>query len=477
MPIDQQRLHRTLNPRSIAVVGDKAPDYRWLGAQSEFTGELYSVQVDPDDVAEIERRGYRNFSSLAEIDDEIDLVICAVPRAIAPRIVADAVQKGVGGMSMYTSGFAETGEPEAIALQQRIVELANADGMPVVGPNCLGIYNRRLGVKFSAEQQQGDGGTVSVAAQSGTHSGGLSLGLQNLGVKVSRAISIGNTAVISEADYLEYLMNDDWTEVIVMYIEGLKEGRRFFQLLREATLRKPVVLWRGGRTVAGARAIQSHTGSLASEMVVWEAMLHQAGAIGTGSIDETLDVTSALVHANASSKRGLALIAMTGGQSVALTDQFSLAGFDVPQLSDAAYAKLAEFFITVGGSYRNPFDASSTIRREDDNLEKILEILAGESAIDGGIAIELGARDFDTDPSQLDRMLDLLESYRERTGQPVIALMHEGGAGAGGVEQMVRARRHVLDRGFPVYPSFDRGAAALGRVANYYVSREARAAS
>ena len=477
MPIDQQRLHRTLNPRSIAVVGDKAPDLRWLSYQSEFTGELYSVQVAPDDAAEIERQGYRNFASLLDIEDDIDLVICAVPRAIAPRILADAVEKGVGGMSMYTAGFAETGEPEAIALQQRIVEMANADGMPVVGPNCLGIYNRRLGAKFSEGQEQGDGGTVSVAAQSGTHSGGLSLGLQHLGIKVSRAISIGNTAVISEADYLGYLMNDDSTEVIVMYLEGLKEGRRFFQLLREATMRKPVVLWRGGRTDAGARAVQSHTGSLASEMAVWEAMLRQAGAIGTGSIDETLDVTSALVHANASSKRGLALIAMTGGQSVALTDQFSLAGFDVPQLSDAAYAKLAEFFITVGGSYRNPFDASSTLRRGDDNLQKILEILAGEPAIDGGIAIELGARSFDTDPSQFDRMLELLGGYRERTGQPVIALMHEGGAGGGSVELVARARQHVLDRGFPVYPNFDRGAAALGRVADYYASREARAAS
>ena len=474
MPVDRDRLHRTLNPRSIAVVGDKAPNYQWLGNQKEFTGKLYSVQVDPKDVEEIEKRGYQNFKALTEIPDEIDLVICAVPRQVAPFIVKDAIAKGVAGISMFTSGFAETGEPEAIELQRKIVEMAQADGMPIVGPNCMGIYNRRLGVKFTGDQQQGEGGTFSVISQSGTHGIGQTLGMQRLGIKLTRTISIGNAVVLNEADYLEYLRDDPDTKSIAMYLEGVKDGRRFFNVLREVTKSKPVVLWRGGRSEAGARAVRSHTASLASSVAVWDAMARQANAIATESIDETLDVAAALEHTDRPTKRGIALIAMTGGQSVAITDQFQKAGFDVPQLSEDSYRQLSEFFMTIGGSYRNPFDAASTIGREQENLRKILEILAADPAIDGGVAIEIGARGFDEDPARLDAMLDLLDDYRTKTGQPVVTMMPEGGAMGGGLEAIVKARQHVSNRGFAVYPNFERGANALGKVVSYWAANAAR---
>jgi acyl-CoA synthetase (NDP forming) len=475
MPVDQQRLHRTLNPTSIVVVGDKAPNYGWLKRQANFQGPVYSVQVDPNEIAAIEALGFTNFTSLADVPGDIDLLICAVPRNIAPRIVADAVKRGVTGMAMYTSGFAETGEADAIELQRRIVEMASESGMAIVGPNCLGIYNRRTGVKFGDDQEYGEGGNVAIAGQSGTNTGGLLSGMQRLGVKVARAISFGNAAVINECDYLEYFMYDPLTEVIVMYIEGIRDGRRFFDLVRQATRTKPVVLWKGGQTPAGARAVQSHTASMASANAVWDALLRQANAIGAGTMEETLDIASVLANSSAPTGRGVALIGMNGGQAVALSDQFSLAGFQVPQLSEASYQQLAEFFMTVGGSYKNPFDAASTIRREDDNLAKILEILAVDGAIDGGVGLELGARDLDSGGQELDRILELLNGYRQRTDQPVVCLMHDQGGGEGGAEAMVRARRYVGGKGFAVAPSYARGAAALGKVVTYYEERARRA--
>ena len=477
MPVDQQRLHRTLNPASIVVVGDKAPNYGWLKRQSNFSGPLYSVQVDPTEIAAIEALGFTNFTSLDAVPGDIDLLICAVPRNIAPRIVADAVKRGVNGMAMYTSGFAETGEADAIELQRRIVEMAHESGLAMVGPNCLGIYNRRMGVKFGDDQEFGEGGSIAIAGQSGTNTGGLLSGMQRLGIKVGRAISFGNAAVINECDYLEYFMNDPLTEVVVMYIEGVREGRRFFDLVRQAAKTKPVVLWKGGQTPAGARAVQSHTASMASANAVWDALLRQSNTIGTGTMEETLDVASVLANTSAPKGRGVALIGMNGGQAVALSDQFSLAGFQVPQLSEASYTQLAEFFMTVGGSYRNPFDAASTMRREDDNLQKILEILAQDGAIDGGVGLELGARDLETDNAQeLDRILELLDGYRKKTGQPIVALMHEQGGGEGGAEAMVRARKYVGSKGFAVAPSYARGAAALGKVVTYFEERARRGA-
>ena len=164
-------------------------------------------------------------------------------------------------MAVFTAGFAETGQDEGLKLQEAIVEMANAAGMPIVGPNCMGVYNRRRGVKFHADvDQNGDGGNVSIVGQSGTHTINMTTAAQRAGIRVGRGISIGNAVVVNEADYLEYLRDDPETEVIGMYLEGLKDGRRFFKALRETTPNKPVVIWKGGQTSAGQRATRSHTG-------------------------------------------------------------------------------------------------------------------------------------------------------------------------------------------------------------------------
>lgn len=473
MPIDRTRLHRLLNPKTVVVVGDKGPDFRWLSNCSEFSGNLYSVQLDEKEIPGIEAKGVKNFRSLMDVPGEVDLVICAVPRNVTPFIVADAVKKQVGGISMYTSGFVETTDPVGIELQGRIAAMANEAGMPLVGPNCLGVYNRHLGVKFADGQAKGEGGDISIVSQSGALSSGLTIGAQRLGVAVRRTISIGNAAVLNEADYLEYLLDDPETPAVAMYLEGIRAGRRFFELLREGTKRKPVIIWRGGRTKAGARAVQSHTASLASDDAIWMSLMRQCGAISTESLEDTVETIAALVHTPRSSKKNLALIASTGGQSVAITDQFERAGFEVPELAQSSYDRLGEFFVTIGGSYRNPFDASSTIGRESDNLAKILEILADDPVIEG-VAIELQTRDFEKSPDRLDGMLQLMRAYRTKTGHPVVGLIPTGG-GMGDQEEVgSRARVHVAQAGFPVYPSFRAGAQALGRVRAYYEELEAR---
>ncbi|MDA0351890.1 MAG: CoA-binding protein [Chloroflexi bacterium] len=467
MPIDQARLHRALNPSSVAVVGDKGPQYQWLSNQEHFTGQLYSVQLDEKEIPGIEAKGITNYKSLKDIPGDVDLVICAVPRQVTPFVVADAIEKGVGGISMFTSGFAETKEPQGIELQAKLVQMCTDAGMPLVGPNCMGVYNRKLGVKFGGGLEHGEGGDVSVISQSGTHGIGMTNGAQSVGVKVRRTISFGNAVILNESDYLEYLVNDPETPAIAMYLEGTRDGRRFFNTLREATKKKPVIVWKGGRSTAGSRAVNSHTGSLASSQSVWDAMLKQTGAIAVGSIEEAIDAIAALVHTEQPTGRDIALIAMTGGQSVAITDQFERFGFNVPELSQRSYDRFAEFFMTVGGSYRNPFDAASTIRSEAENLQKILEILADEPIITGGVALEFRSRGFEK-PGDLEEILDLLDAYRAKTKQPVILVMPTHGVMTGDVAEVASVRDRVAERGFAVYPSFERGAQGLGRVVDHY---------
>ena len=469
MAVDRDRLHRTLTPRTVAVVGAKGPDFSWLENNREFQGPLYSVQVDEKEIAEIQKRGFENYHKLDEVPDDIDLVICAVPRPIVPYIVADSIKKGAAGMAIFSAGFAETGEEEAAQLQDRIVELANEAGMPIVGPNCMGVYNRRRGVKFSDGVEQGEGGNVSILGQSGTHTIGASTMAQRVGVKVSRGISFGNAVVVNEADYLEYLRDDPDTEVIGVYLEGVKDGRRFFEALRETTPRKPVVIWKGGQTAAGQRATRSHTASLATPEASWNALMAQTGAIPAHSIDELVDVLQALVHTAAPRGRRLALMAMTGGQSVAISDAFGRQGLEVPELAEETYATIGEFFNVIGGSFRNPFDMANTIGIAGDaaNLGRIMDALAGDPNIDAMVfefSAGFFARMWKDQPERLDAMLDTLDGFREQTGLPLVTVMHGGAID----EEVIPIRDKVVEHGFAVFPSFDRAALALSRVIRYH---------
>ena len=469
MAVDRDRLHRTLTPRTVAVVGAKGPDFSGLENNREFQGPLYSVQVDEKEIAEIKKRGFENYHKLDEVPDDIDLVICAVPRPIVPYIVADSIKKGAAGMAIFSAGFAETGEDEAAQLQDRIVELANESGMPIVGPNCMGVYNRRQGVKFSDGVEQGEGGTVSILGQSGTHTIGASTMAQRVGIKVSRGISFGNAVVVNEADYLEYLRDDPDTEVIGVYLEGVKDGRRFFETLRETTPRKPVVIWKGGQTAAGQRATRSHTASLATPEASWNALMAQTGAIPAHSIDELVDVLQALVHTAAPRGRRLALMAMTGGQSVAISDAFGRQGLEVPELAEQTYATIGEFFNVIGGSFRNPFDMANTIGIAGDaaNLGRIMDALAGDPNIDAMVfefSAGFFARMWKDQPERLDEMLDTLDGFRRQTGLPLVTVMHGGAID----EDVIPIRDRVVERGFAVFPSFDRAALALSRVIRYH---------
>ncbi len=484
MSVDRSRLDRMLNPRTVVVVGEKGPGYQFLKSQSEYRGNLYSVQIDEKEIPGIEELGVTNLTSMDDVPGKIDLVISAVPRQVAPFITKQAVARGAAGVHFFTAGFAETGDEQGLVLQEQILEMLRADNMPAIGPNCMGVYNRTLGLRFHAAQEVGaneqDSGALSILSQSGTHGVNLTVGAQRAGVRVGRTISFGNALVVSESDLLAYLRDDEGTETIAIYLEGVREGRRFFEILRETTTRKPVVVWRGGESQAGARAVRSHTGSLASHQAVWDAMVRQAGAIPADSLDDAVDAVAALAHTRAPTGRRLGLITMTGGQSVAITDEFERAGFAVPELSAASYETLAGFYNVIGGSYRNPFDAGGTIR-ELANLGRLLEVIEADPEVDGGVVIDLNVRLFSDEPEQFVRMLDALEHFRESSGQPVLATLHILVATLAMTDSeeesretvLARAREQVVARGFAAYPDFRRAAAALRRVVDYHVRTEA----
>ena len=470
MKVDFQKLDRAFNPRVVVVIGDKqAEAYRWLRSLSTFQGEVYSVQIDPAEIANIEALGIKNYLSLQDVPGEIDYIIVAVPRVVAPRILEDCIQRGAGGVSFFTSGFAETGTEEGIRLQEVMARRGREANLNLVGPNCMGIFNPRIGLRFTLDQEAGRSGRVGFIAQSGTHLSFMSTVGPLNGIHLTKGVSYGNAIVLDSPDYLDYMLKDSETEIIGLYIEGVKDGRRFFRSLREVASKKPVLIWKGGETEEGTRATASHTASLAESPQVWQALIKQSGAIKVGNLEEMIDTLQGLLYFKRPRGDRVALVALSGGQSVIITDAFARAGLRVPDLTPESYRELGEFFNIIGGSYRNPFDVSPTMSALD-NLTRILNILDRDDNIDS-VALEVSSlfmfRRWEKDSTYLDTLADTLAEFKSRSSKPFFIILVAGNREVVAVE----ARERLVAREIATFPSFRRAAEALERVVNYYGSR------
>ncbi len=473
-----ENLKHSFEAKAVAVIGDKrAGGYLWLRAMKRFTGKLYSIQIDPNEIPGIEEMGITNLKSLAEVPERIDYSVSAVPRQVAPRILQDCINHQVRGIGFFTSGFSETAEEIGIKLEGELKALAAASDIALVGPNCMGLYNPSIGLSNFPDLNVGVAGDVCFISQSGTHSINFCSQAPGRGIRINKAASIGNVLMIEAADYIDLMSADPATRVLGMYVEGVRDGRRFFDTLKRAATANPVVVWKGGMTDAGARATFSHTGSMATPAAVWSAMVRQSGAVSVAGLDAMLDAVEMLARGRPVSGRGMGLVAMTGGQSVVITDTFASAGLEIPSLSPESYEELKSFFNIIGGSFRNPLDAGGTIGGgvHTRNLERILQILDRDAAIDA-IVLEVGtglrAQRWAAHEDELTGLLDKLAEFSRASSKPFALILHPAH-----VEAVVaRAKQLARERGLVVFDSFERSAAAI-RVAHDYWSRRAARAS
>jgi acyl-CoA synthetase (NDP forming) len=453
----------------VAVVGARrVDDYSWLRNMSDFKGKVYSVQIDPNDIIGIEAMGIPNYKSLVDIPDRVDYVVVAVPRRVVPFVLKDAIAKGVKTVHMFTSGFAESGTDEGVQLQRQITQMAQDSGVLVIGPNCMGVFNPDVGMRFGPGQQVDKKGKATVISQSGAHASAMTQGLQASGVGVNKSISFGNAIILDSPDLLQYFAQDPNTSVICAYIEGPKDGRRFFQALREVAPRKPVVLWKGGQTEAGRRSAASHTGSLAGSIEVWDAGARQAGAIRADSLEETIDVTKALTYLTPTTGDRVGVIGGSGGQSVSMSDDFSRAGLTVPTLTGSTLEGMASFFQLIGASYFNPVDIGGINRN---NLETILDLLTNDPNVDI-VAMMRGAQQ-GRRRSQEDLMaeMELYRQARDRAGKPMLAMFWTPSpfSDSATLEELDKTLQGL---GIPTFPTPARAARALKKMVDYYRFRQ-----
>jgi acyl-CoA synthetase (NDP forming) len=267
--------------------------------------------------------------------------------------------------------------------------------------------------------------------------------------------------VLDSTDYLEYFGQDESIKAIGMYIEGIKDGQRFFRVLKLITQKKPVVIWKGGYTEAGGRAIASHTASLAIPSNIWSAMVKQARAIQVDSFMELIDTLKILILANPIISDRVGIIGGSGGESVVITDRFAGSGLRIPSLTQESYDQFAEFFSVIGGSFRNPVDNGNVSRMF---LKRTVEILERDNNIDN-LVVQLSLLPDDwLGHGSLDNDINSLIHLRQKTLKPIIVIIPTIGMSLNQIETAVTIRKRLQDGLIPVFNSIERGARALSNV-------------
>src|SRR3990170_835644 len=279
-----------LRPRSVAVAGASSnpdsPGHDYLRCLVEFgfAGDIYPVHP-----REREILGLRVYPDLRAIPGEVEFVISCIPAEGVPELLDACAEKGVRAVQLFTGRFSETGREDAAELEREVLRRARAAGVRLIGPNCMGLHDPAWGLSFRPDLPR-RAGNAAFISQSGNNTTEVLLHSDVRGVGYRVAVSYGNAIDIDESDLLTYLAQEPEVTVVGAYIEGVRDGRRFLDALRTVVEAKPVIVFKGGRTSAGALSALSHTASLAGSREVWRGALRQAGAIQVNTQEELIDM-------------------------------------------------------------------------------------------------------------------------------------------------------------------------------------------
>lgn len=471
MEDNAQRMQPVFHPRSVAVVGSKqVDDHRWLRSVLPFKGPKYHVNVDRNEWASAEALGITTYASLMDIPDEVDYVLVSVPANVVPRVLDDCVRKKVKAVHLFTAGFGETGTAEGMALEKIVVQKAAEGNLALVGPNCMGIFNPAIGLRFTPTQYYDQAGDFAFISQSGSQAMGFAQEALTHGMRVSKLVSMGNGIVLDSPDYLDYFAEDDDTHAVGMFLEGLRDGRRFFTSLRNLCQRKPVIIWKVGQTEDAARAVSGHSGSKSTPPAIWDAMLRQCGAIPAESLDDVINTGKALLRGGVLRGPRLGLIAISGGHSTEMASVFTKFGLRVPALTEESYARILKTFDVVGGGWRNPFEGRAL--SNEDTMVNVLNTLNEDENIDAVVQEISVTGASGRTPEVFERRMNTIIDYSKRTAKPYFAVLSVA------FQQpdpavVTSVYQRLSNAGIPTFLSFASGAQALAKAVQYHQFRAA----
>ena len=460
-------IHKMLNPQSVAIVGATPRlQYggRMLAAALKAKDRIRVYPVNPryDEIMDAPC-----FSSVSDLPEAPDVVGIVVPYHRVLDVLKESHQKGVRAAVVISAGFSERGIPERRELQIQVGEFARESGLRISGPNCLGLANVKDDIWISSSSRGADGlsGSVGLVCQSGASAFGpfLVRAVDN-GVGFSYIVSTGNEADLDFCDFARYLLDDDDTRVIAGFVEGFKNGRKFFELARLAAEKdKPIVLIKIGRSELGSRAARSHTAALTGEDAVYDAAMRQFGVVRVQDYDELLEVSQLLAQAPQPPKPGIAVVSHSGGISSLTADMCGQAGLNLPTLTTKAEDGINEVLKGFGWA-ANPSDVTGFAN--SDSFPEIMGHMIAEPEVGALVVASAGSA---VQAGQVITQRDA--ALLEPSGAPkAVAFLWTGSRGAtDGLAQLKAAN-------IPIFYSPDRLAAGLKTLLDYHARRETMAA-
>jgi len=342
-------------PQSVAVVGAaREPGKLGYGVlhnilEYGYQGKVYPINPKADEIL-----GLKCYPRVVDVPDPVDLVVIVVPNKFVPQVMEECGQKGVKGAIIISAGFREAGM-DGIKLEQQVLEVAARHGIRVIGPNCLGVISTHTPLNASFAAGMPPQGGIAFMSQSGALCTAILDWALSQGIGFSHFVSLGNKADVNEVDLLQAWDNDEHARVIIVYMEGLNDGRKFIRVAREVTQHTPVIAVKSGNTAAGSRAVSSHTGSLAGSERAYEAAFRQTGVLRADSIEHLFDYSVAFSYQPPLKGRNVAIVTNAGGPGIMATDALERSGLKLATLQPETVAVLREGLPATANVF-NPID-------------------------------------------------------------------------------------------------------------------------
>lgn len=450
-PTARAAIDTAFAPRSVAIFG-ASEDPKKLGhvavkflKESGYDGRIIPVNPKGGEILGLPVAG-----GLAEIRDPIDLAISFVPAEHMLSVLHACEDKGVKVVVGVTSGFAESGEAGA-QYEHALRDFLARTRMRIIGPNCEGIVvpRSKLLLSFSPMFLGLRDGNVALVSQSGAICGMMANRLAKNGVGIRAVVTTGNETDITAADVLEWLADDESTDVVLMYLEQIRDAERFVAAARRMQGRKRIVINKVGRSSVGQRAAQSHTGALAGDDRVVTGVFAELGIVRANDTMAAVDAAAALSLRKRLKGRRIGVISFAGGMGAEAAELAEIAGYEVPPFGPALRAEIGKH-LPFYGSSRNPIDLTGSILQRPGDMRRILELVLADKSVDGAVAVLTFARNME--------FAHLLVETAAKFEKPLITCW------TGGADITPEALSYFREKGFPIFDAPVRAVAALDAV-------------
>ena len=462
---------KLLRPASIAVIGasSNASEIGWVKRLQNFgyPGKIYPINPKAKVI-----HGLQAYANICDVPDSIDYAILNIPALSTPQAMRDCAVKGIPFVHCYTAGFSESGTEVGKQLEIELAQIANNNGIRLLGPNCMGIYNPKTGLTFNVRFSR-EVGNVGIVSQTGAGMMELIPHANARGVRFSKVVSYGNALDLNAPEFVEYLANDNDTKYIFCYVEGVNDGYRFFKAVRDCNRTKPVIILKGGLTEGGNGAVSSHTASLAGSELVWKAFFNQTGAIQVDTLSEAVEQIVAVEKLAEIKGRRIGIVARGGGVGVVATDTCERAGLKVPALTKETRLELAKITpADAGSSIRNPVEIGLGRFGVSEYYAKGLNLVADDPNIDVVMAVlnphiytqeGIGAK-------EIDQSAQVLIDTAKTLSKPLVVVMTLGDS-IDVIGMEFHATETMLNAGLPAFSTVESAIMAISKMAKYWEFR------